>query len=76
MDAWQNLTARVAELDALAAYLSGAGFAADLAAYDAFFTDTTDPLVASGSVVYDTPVGMATAWKDWNAACNTDDAVE
>ncbi len=62
--------------DALAAYLSGAGFAADLAAYDAFLTDTTDPLVASGSIVYDTPVGMATAWKDWNAACNTDDTVE
>ncbi|MDP2306794.1 MAG: hypothetical protein Q8P18_12290 [Pseudomonadota bacterium] len=55
------------------AYLDGAALQDDLAAYDAFLTDTTDPLVSNGSVVYDTPVGMATAWREWNAACEQGD---
>lgn len=48
-------------------------FADDLAAYDAFLTDTVDPLVAAGHVVYDTPVGMAQAWHEWSGPCADED---
>lgn len=51
------------------AYLAGPALQEDLAAYDAFLAATTDPLASEGSVIYDTPVGMASAWLDWNAAC-------
>lgn len=54
---------------ALEAYLADA-FADDLAAYDRFLTETTDPLAADGWVTYDTAVGMATAWRDWFAPCD------
>ncbi|MES2642611.1 MAG: hypothetical protein V4850_24215 [Myxococcota bacterium] len=66
-------TADSAELDA---YLDGPGLQEDLAAYAAFLTDTTDPLVADGLVVYDTPVGMASAWLEWNAACEAPEPAE
>lgn len=57
------------ENPAMDAYLDGPALQEDLAAYDAFLADTTDPLVSAGSVVYDTPTGMATAWLEWSAPC-------
>ncbi len=53
--------------DALDEYLDTT-FADDLAYYDALLASLA-PLVSDGAIVYDTPVGMASAWRDWNAPC-------
>jgi hypothetical protein len=54
---------------ALDAYLAGDTFQADIAAYDQFLTDTADPLVDQGFLVYDTPAGMEATWEAWLAKC-------
>ena len=43
--------------------------ATDLAFYDAFLTDTVDPLVDAGSVRYATTLEMFTDWLEWAAPC-------
>lgn len=54
---------------ALDAYLSDGSFDADLAFYDAFLTEVTDPLVDAGRVRYATPWEMADLWLGQEAGC-------
>jgi hypothetical protein len=51
------------------AYLDSGGLTDDLANYDAFLTETVDPLVAGGSIIYDGPEGMFRAWEAFQETC-------